>query len=393
MNKLAINGGEPVRKQIIRYGHQWINEEDINAAKEVLEGDFITCGPKVEKLEQRLENYTGAKYAVVLANGTAALHCSCISIGLGEGDELITTPMTFAASANCALYCGARPIFADIDLETYNIDPQSIAEKITPRTKAVVAVDFAGQPVKLNEIRKICSDNNLVLIEDAAHSIGSRYNGQMVGSLADLTTFSFHPVKTITCGEGGAIITDDYELYKKLVNARNHGNIYFGGAFEEPWRYDIISLGYNYRLTDFQSAILLSQLDRIDSFIERRKEIVEIYNHEFADMPELILQKEIPEADSCRHLYIIQLVLERLKCTRLEFFKALSAEGVVPQVHYVPVYWFTMYQKLGYKKGLCPKAENLYERIMSIPLYPKMTDQDVRDTVAAVKKVVEYYKK
>lgn len=393
MKELAINGGKPVRKQIIRYGHQWIDEEDINAAKEVLKGDFITCGPKVKELERRLEEYTSAKHAVVLANGTAALHCSCIAIGLKEGDELITTPMTFAASANCALYCGARPVFADIDSETYNIDPQCIADKITPQTKAVVAVDFAGQPVKLNEIRKLCKENNLTLIEDAAHSIGSRYNGQMVGSLADITTFSFHPVKTITCGEGGAIITDDYELYKKLMNARNHGNVSFGEPFEEPWRYDVTSLGYNYRLTDFQSAILLNQLDRIDSFIERRKEIVEIYNHEFEDMPELILQKEIPEADSCRHLYIIQLVLERLRCTRLEFFKALSAEGVVPQVHYIPVYWFTLYQKLGYQKGLCPRAENLYDRIMSIPLYPKMTDQDVRDTVAAVKKVVDYYKK
>lgn len=398
MEKLAIKGGFPVRTSKLYYGRQWINEDDIAAVEDVLRGDLITCGPKVDEFETALCDYTGAKHAVAVNSGTSALHCACIAAGIGEGDEVITTPITFAASANCALYCGAKPVFADIDPETYNIDPDSIRAHITDKTRAVVAVDYTGQAVKIDEIRKICDENGLVFIEDAAHSIGTSYNGRKVGSLADMTCFSFHPVKTITGGEGGAILTNDDELYKKLVLAHTHGithdeSMMEGAPHEGMWYYEMISLGYNYRMTDFQAALLISQLSRIDSFVARRKEIVKIYDEEFANVPQLIVQKEIPESDTTRHLYVIRLNFDNISCTRREFFDAMSAENVQCQIHYVPVYWFPYYEHLGYKKGLCPKAEEVYKGIMSIPLYPKMTDRDVEDTVHAVKKVCSYYAK
>lgn len=398
MEKLAILGGEPVRKEKICYGKQWVSEEDAKIVAKVLTGPLITCGPKVEEAERLLEKYTGAKHAVVCSNGTAALHCACIAAGVGPGDEVITTPLTFAASANCALYCGARPVFADINPKTYNIDPASIEAHITEHTKAVVAVDFTGQAVELNEIKAICEKHGLILIEDAAHSIGTAYEGKMVGSIADMTTFSFHPVKTVTAGEGGAILTNDDELYKKLVLAHAHGITHEDELFEDaphegPWYYEQISLGYNYRMTDFQAALLISQMGRIDEFKKRRKEIVERYNEAFSKVPGIIVQKEIPESDTCRHLYIIRLDFDKLSCTRKEFFDAMSAENVQCQVHYVPVYWFPYYRHLGYEKGLCPNAEEVYKGIMSIPLYPRLTDEDVEDVIKAVTKVALAYAK
>lgn len=398
MEKLAIHGGYSVRNSRIYYGRQWIEEDDIEAVASVLRSDFITCGPMVEKLEEDLCNFTGAKYAVVVNSGTSALHCACVAAGVGPGDEVITTPLTFAASANCALYCGAKPVFADINPETYNIDPEDIKRKITDKTKAVVAVDFTGQAVQVDEIRAICKEHNLIFIEDAAHSIATKYNGKQVGSLADMTCFSFHPVKTITGGEGGAVLTNDEELYKKLVLAHTHGithdeDLMEGAPHEGPWYYEQISLGYNYRLTDFQAAMIGSQLKKIDKFRARRVEIVNRYNEAFSEVPEIFVQKEIPESDTCRHLYIINLNLDKLNCTRREFFDAMSAENVECQIHYVPVYWFPYYQHMGYEKGICPNAEKVYSGIMSIPLYPKMTDQDVDDVIHAVKKVVAWYRK
>lgn len=398
MERLAIEGGYPVRGGKIYYGRQWIGEDDIRAVEEVLRSDYITCGPKVDEFEQELARYTGAKYAVAVSNGTAALHCACLAAGIGPGDEVITAPLTFAASANCALYCGARPVFADVDPHTYNIDPASVRAHITDKTKAIVAVDFTGQAVRHEELRAICDEFGLVFIEDAAHAIATKYKGQQVGSLADLTCFSFHPVKTITGGEGGAVTTNDEALYRKLVLAHTHGITHDEALMQDaphegPWCYEQISLGYNYRMTDFQAALLVSQLHKVDHFAARRKQIVSAYNKAFANMPELILQQEIPESDTCRHLYIIRLALDKLNCTRRQFFDAMSAENVQCQVHYVPVYWFPYYQALGYEKGLCPVAEEIYQGIMSIPLYPKMTDQDVEDTIHAVKKVVEAYRK
>lgn len=396
-DKLAILGGQPIRKNKISYGKQWIEDDDINAVTETLKSDYLTCGPKVSELENRLAEYTDAKYAVACSNGTAALHCACIAADIKPGDEVITTPLTFAASANCVLYCGGIPVFADINPETYNIDPQSIRQHITSRTKAIIAVDFTGQAVEHEEIRKICNQHNLVFIEDAAHAIGTKYNGRLVGSLADMTCFSFHPVKTITGGEGGAILTNSAEYHKKLVLAHTHGITHDAKlceyAHEGPWEYEQISLGYNYRITDFQAALVLSQMDKLEKFKTRRQEIVKMYNKAFEDVPEIIVQKEIQQSDTCRHLYIIRLVLDKLKCTRREFFDAMSAENVQCQVHYTPVYWFPHYQRLGYARGLCPNAEGVYEGIMSIPLYPKMSDDDVFDVIKAVQKIVNYYRK
>lgn len=398
MERLAIEGGMPVREEKLYYGRQWINEEDKNAVLETLSSDFITCGPKVKEAEKAIAEYTGAKYAVAVANGTAALHCACIAAGIGAGDEVITTPLTFAASANCALYCGAKPVFADVDSDTYNIEPATIEKCITEKTRAVVAVDFTGQAVKINEIRKICDKYGLVFIEDAAHAIGTSYNGKQIGSLADMTCFSFHPVKTVTSGEGGAVTTNSEELYKKLILAHTHGITHDEELMEEDvhegsWYYEQISLGYNYRMTDFQAALLLSQLKQLEFFKERRKEIVKQYDEALKNIPGIILQKEIPESDTCRHLYIIRLDSDRLACTRRQFFDAMSSENVQCQVHYIPVYWFPYYQKLGYQNGICPAAEKIYKGIMSIPLYPKMTDQDVDDVIHAVKKVAENYRK
>ena len=398
MEKLAINGGTPVRESKIYYGRQWIGEDDVKAVSEVLTSDYITCGPKVSELEKELAAYCEAKYAVAVSNGTAALHCACIAAGLKEGDEVITTPLTFAASANCALYVGAKPVFADINPETYNIDPKSIREHITEKTRAVVAVDFTGQSVEMEEIRAICDEYNLVFIEDAAHAIGTCYDGHKTGSLADMTCFSFHPVKTITSGEGGAITTNDENLYKKLVLAHTHGITHDEELMEDAphegiWYYEQISLGFNYRMTDFQAALLLSQLKKLDGFKKRRQEIVKRYNEAFADLPEIIVQKEIEKSDTCRHLYIIRLDLDKLTCTRREFFDAMSAERVQCQIHYVPVYWFPYYRHLGYEKGLCPNAEEVYKGIMSIPLYPRLTDAEVEDTIHAVRKIVENCRK
>ena len=397
MEELAIFGGSPVREKPIFYGRQCIEQDDIDAVTEVLRSDLITCGPKVRALEEKLCRITGAKYAVVVANGTAALHLAALAAGFEEGDEVIVSSITFAASSNCVLYCGAQPVFADIRPDTYNIDPESVKKLITPRTKGIVAVDFTGQAVEHDALREICREHDLVLIEDAAHAIGTKYKGQPIGSIADMTCFSFHPVKTVTGGEGGAVTTNDEELYRRLTRLRTHGITREQDEMVHPtdalWYNEQVELGYNYRMTDFQAALLLSQLHKLPKFSARRKEIVERYDRVFAEMPELYVQKEIPESDTTRHLYILRLNLNRLTCDRRQFFDALYAENTCPQVHYLPVYYHSYYEKLGYRKGLCPNAEKYYEEVMSIPLYYSLTDEDVEDVIHAVKKVVEYYRR
>lgn len=397
MEELAINGGIPVFDKKIGYGHQYIDNVDIQAVVDVMKSDYLTCGPKIEEAEKKLCEITGAKHAVLIANGTAALHAMIFAAGIHPGDEVITTPITFAASSNCVLYCGGIPVFADINPETYNINPASIEAKITEKTKAVVAVDFTGQAVEIDKIRAICDKHNLVFIEDAAHSLGTKYNGKPVGSLADMTEFSFHPVKTCTAGEGGAVTTNDDELYKRLLLFRTHGITRVQEWMDKPseggWYYQQIDLGYNYRMTDMQAALLSSQLDKLEIFAKRRKELVKRYNEAFAELSEIIVQREIPESDTVRHLYIIQLNLDMLKCGRREVFEALLAEGVGVNVHYIPVYFFPYYQKLGYNMGSCPNAERLYERIISVPLYYSLTDNEQNKVIKAVKKVINYYKK
>ena len=396
MNNIpAIAGGTPVRDKKLYYGHQYIDDKDINAVVEVLKSDYLTCGPKIEEVEKKLCQITDAKHACLISNGTAALHVALQAIGVGEGDEIITTPLTFAASANCGLYCGAKVVFADVNEETYNINPKSVKEKITDKTKAVVAVDFTGQAVELDELLSICHEKGIKLVEDGAHSIGTKYKGRKVGSIADVTTFSFHPVKTVTCGEGGAIMTNDDEIAKRLYLYRSHGITREADLMvrepDGPWYYEQIGLGMNYRMTDMQAALLGSQLDKLEIFSNRRSQIVKTYDQAFSKVDGLIVQKEIAESDTTRHLYILRLDLNKLKCTRREFFDAMNAENICCNVHYIPVYRHPYYESLGYKKGLCPVAEKIYEGIMSLPLYYSLTDDDVNDVIEAVKKLVDYY--
>lgn len=397
MEKPAIEGGSPVRETKLFYGHQYIDEADVQAVVNVLHSDFLTCGPEITKLEEKLCRLTGAKHAVLASNGTAALHMACQAAGVGPGDEVITTPITFAASANCALYCGARPVFADINPRTYNIDPGSVAAKLSDATRAVVAVDFTGQAAELEPLLSLCHEKGIVLIEDGAHSIGTSYNGKQVGSIADMTTFSFHPVKTVTGGEGGAVLTNDDALYTRLKLFQTHGITREAELLEHPshggWYYEQIELGMNYRMTDMQAALISSQLDKLDAFRSRRKEIVARYDKAFGLIPELSVQEEIPQSDTTRHLYILRIRPERLRIDRKQFFEAMAAENICCNVHYIPVYWHPYYEKLGYEKGLCPEAEKLYGEIMSLPLYYAMSDQDVEDVIAAVRKICAYYRK
>lgn len=392
----AIEGGTPVRETKLYYGHQYLDEADYEAVLEVLKSDYLTCGPKIDELEEKLCEITGAKHAVACSNGTAALHMACMAAGIGEGDEIITTPITFAASANCALYCGAMPVFADIDPNTYNIDPDAVERLINEKTKAVVAVDYTGQAVDHDRLDEICRRHGILLIEDAAHAIGTFFDGRAVGSIADMTTFSFHPVKTVTSGEGGAVLTNDDELYKKLLLARTHGITRDPELMEHeaegPWYYEMLNLGYNYRLTDVQAGLLISQLDKLPMFKERRKEIVSRYNEAFTKLEGVIVQQEHPKSDTCRHLYILRLDPDKLTVNRRQFFDAMAAEGVCCNVHYIPVYYFPHYMRLGFKKGLCPNAEALYDNMMSLPLYYSMTDKDVNDVIEAVRKLADYYR-
>lgn len=395
-DKPAILGGEPVRSEKIYYGKQWINEADIQAVNEVLRGDYLTTGPHIEQLEKRLVSYTGAKYGAVCSSGTAALHLALLAAGIVTGDEVIVSAMTFIASANAILYCGAIPVFADIDESTYNIDPENVEKLITDKTKAVLAVDYTGEPADLKRLSVICHKHGLILIEDAAHSIGAQYEGKNIGSIADLTTFSFHPVKTITGGEGGAVMTNNYEYYRKVKLLSRHGVTYEESEMQDlphegPWVNEQIMLGYNYRITDMQCALIMSQLSRIDMFVDRRRSIAEKYDEAFGKIPQLILQKSLPLAKSCRQLYLLHLKCELLNCSRKEFYDALDAEGIHCMVHYVPVYLMPYYRQLGYKSGLCPLAERLYKEIMSIPCYPKMSDDDVEDVILAVEKLINYY--
>ncbi|MDR5659780.1 UDP-4-amino-4,6-dideoxy-N-acetyl-beta-L-altrosamine transaminase [Serpentinicella sp. ANB-PHB4] len=396
MDKLAILGGTPVRNQNLAYGKQSIDEEDIERVVRVLKGDYLTTGPYVKEFEEKVAKYVGAKYAVAVANGTAALHMACFAAGISKGDEVIVSPITFVASANCVLYCGGTPVFADIDPVTYNIDPKEIEKKITEKTKAIIAVDFTGQAVDLDEIRKIANKHKLFVIEDAAHALGSEYKGKKVGCLADMTAFSFHPVKPITTAEGGMITTNNKELYEKMMIFRSHGVTRDSSLLKQsdgPWYYEQLELGYNYRITDVQCALGSSQIEKIDDFIRRRRQIVSRYNQAFQNLKEITTPFEAAYSNSGCHIYVIRIKPKLLNATREDIFRALKAENVGVNVHYIPVYLHPYYRELGYSVGLCPNAERLYDEIITLPLFPKMTDQDIVDVINAVKKVIDYYSK
>ncbi|MGE7601569.1 UDP-4-amino-4,6-dideoxy-N-acetyl-beta-L-altrosamine transaminase [Peribacillus sp. NPDC097675] len=386
----------PIRETFLPYGRQWIDEEDINSVIRVLRGDYLTTGPFISTFEQELANYVGAKYAVAFSNGTAALHGACFAAGIGEGDEVITTPLTFAASSNCILYQGGLPVFADIDERTLNIDPKEIEKKITEKTKAIIPVHFTGNPAPLDEIYKIANKHDLVVIEDAAHALGATYKQKKIGSKSDMTMFSFHPVKHITSGEGGIITTDDKEYYEKLLQFRSHGITRDPDKMVEdhgPWYYEMQFLGYNYRMTDIQAALGSSQLKKVDEFLNLRKKYVSMYNDGLKEIKDITIPHINKEGSSSWHLYVIRLHLENLTGNRKEIYNALHQENIGVNVHYIPVYLLPYYQDLGYKKGLCPHAEKLYEEIITLPLFPAMTEKDVVDVIKAVKKVLDCYSK
>ncbi|WP_040952424.1 UDP-4-amino-4,6-dideoxy-N-acetyl-beta-L-altrosamine transaminase [Gorillibacterium massiliense] len=389
-NQQAQSSSSPVRATLLPYGQQWLDEQDIEAVVQVLRGDFLTQGPAIKAFELKVANYVGAKYAVAFTNGTAALHGACFAAQIGKGDEVITTPITFLASSNCVLYQGGTPVFADIDMNTYNIDPAQIKQKITARTKAIIAVDFTGQPVEVDQITTIARDHNLVFIQDAAHSLGSTYGDRKIGSVADMTMFSFHPVKHITTGEGGIITTNNELYFRRLLMFRSHGmtrNLDELTRNDGPWYYEMQELGYNYRMTDIQAALGVSQMDKIDSFIARRREIAKRYTEAFSSMKGIVIPAQHDLADSSWHLYVLRWIPEFFNGDRKAIFKALREENIGVNVHYIPVYLQPYYQQLGYEQGICPNAETYYSSAITIPCFPKMQDTDVDDVIAAVEKV------
>jgi len=387
---LALQGGEPVRKTRLPYGHQWIDREDIQAAAGALQTEWITQGPAVEKFEKAVAEYTGVRYAVAISSGTAALHAACAAAGLRSGDEAVTSPLSFVATANAVVYCGAKPVFADIDEETLTINPGEIKKKISPSTKALLTVDFAGHPCQADEIREIARERNLIVIEDAAHALGARYKEKIIGGQADMTVLSFHPVKHITTGEGGMVLTNEAEFYEKLKRFRHHGITL--NPSEGPWAYDIGELGYNFRITDFQCALGLRQLTKLDSFVKRRRTIAERYTEAFGLRPEIKIPTAAKWAGHAYHLYVIQLNLDQLSCSRREIFEALRAENIGVQVHYVPVHFFRYYQDhFDCRAKQYPVTERYYEKAITLPLFPKMSDDDAADVIKAVSKILDYY--
>ena len=429
--KLAIEGGKPIREDFLSYGRQWIDRKDIQAVVEILSSDWLTQGPKVREFEEKFAKYCGAKFAVAVNNGTNALFAACFAAGIGKGDEVVTSPLTFVASANCILYCGGIPKFVDIDAKTYNLDTEKLEEYLefkvkseklkvkssglrvgseefkiknsklriqNSKIKAMIPVHFAGQPAELDEIYRVAKKYRLIVIEDASHALGAKYKGKKIGSFGDLACFSFHPVKHITTGEGGMITTNNKKFYERLLLFRTHGITHDKKIMTKcdgPWYYEMQELGHNCRITDFQCALGISQLQRVDEFISRRSEIANYYNQAFKEMEE-IRTPRVRLGSVCHvwHLYVIQLKLERLKVGRRKIFEALRAENLGVNVHYIPVHLQPYYQKrFGYKLGDYPVAERVYERIITLPLYPKMTKKDARDVVRAVKKVVGYYRR
>ena len=381
----------------IPYGRQSIDDADIEAVVQVLKSDYLTTGPAVAAFEKKVADYVGAKYAVAVSNGTAALHVACLAAGIGEGDEVITTPITFAASANCVLYCGGTPVFADIDPDTYNISPEELESKITPQTKAIIPVHYTGQPCDMDTILEIARKHDLLVIEDGAHALGASYKGKKIGSIADMTCFSFHPVKPVTTGEGGMIVTDNEELYRKLVLYRSHGITrdndmmqqyedqlqqssdqvlqeaadMLRGDVMDPggWYYQQLELGYNYRITDISCALGASQMDKLDHFLERRRQIAKKYDEAFADIPQIKTPWQQEGCQSGWHLYMIQ-TMER---SRREVFDGLRQAGIGVNVHYIPVYRHPYYQRNGYAGVHCLNAEAFYERAVSLPIFPGLT--------------------
>ena len=395
MEKLAVEGGPPVRNQMLPYGRQHLDEADIAAVVEVLRSDWLTTGPMVGRFEEAFAAYVGAREAVAVSNGTAALHAAAHALGIGPGDEVIVPALTFAASANCVFYQGGTPVFVDVSPETLLLDPTQVEAALTARTKAVVAVDYTGHPCAYDALQDLATRHGLALISDACHALGGAYKGRSVGTLADLSTFSLHPVKHITTGEGGVITTDDASLAQKMRAFRNHGltSDHRQRAATGSWFYEMVELGYNYRLTDFQAALGISQLQKLPQWIARRTEIAQRYDEAFVEQPGIQPLGVRPDVVHAYHLYVVQLDLERLCADRAQVFAALRAENIGVNVHYIPVPWHPYYQQRGYGRGHWAVAEAAYARILSLPLFPMMSDQDVEDVIVACRKVLRAHYK
>ncbi len=377
-------------ERFIPYGRQSIDEDDISEVVKVLKSDFITQGPKIQEFENRLADYCGSRYAVVLSSGTAALHAAYVALGLKEGEEIITSPVTFVATANAALYLGARPVFVDVESCTANIDVSLIEKAITTKTKIIVPVHYAGHPVNLEKLHDVAREYGLFMVEDASHALGSRYARGKTGNCrySDITVFSFHPLKHITTAEGGAVLTNNKELYRKALLFRSHGisKDRFVNEPEGLWYHEMQMMGYNYRMSDVQAALGISQIKKLDAFIERRRNIVDTYNSVFKDNPYFDIPVEKWYAYSSYHLYPVRLK-DRYRDKKRMIFSRLREKGLGVQVHYIPVYMQPYYQGLGYKANICPVAEDFYEREISIPVYPSMTDDDISFVIEKVLEV------
>ena len=387
---LAIDGGTPVRKMFLPYGHQSIAEDDIRAVVETLRSDWLTTGPKVAEFEEAFAARVGAKHAVAFSSGTAALHGAAFAAGLKPGDEAITSPLTFAATANCVLYQGARPIFADVCPDTLNLDPERITERVSPKTRAILPVDYAGHPADLDPVLDIAERHGLTVVEDACHALGAEYRERRVGSIAHLTVFSFHPVKHLTTGEGGMVTTSSAAHAEALRRFRNHG--ISSDALQRQtagqWHYEMVLLGYNYRLTDVACALGLSQLKKLEANLARRRQIASLYAAAFRKVPSVIPPSVRADVNPAWHLYPIRFDLDHLKTDRGQLFRALRAENIGVNVHYIPVHLHPYYRDhFGYRGGEYPGAEGAYDRLISLPMFHGMSDEDVRDVIHAVGKV------
>jgi UDP-4-amino-4,6-dideoxy-N-acetyl-beta-L-altrosamine transaminase len=374
---------------MLRYAGQSVDDADICAVEAVLRGDWLTTGPAVGEFEAALRERTGANFAVAVNTGTAALHAATAAVGIGPDDEVIVPAISFVASANCVLYRGGRPVFADVTPDTLTIDPSDVERKMTPKTRAIVAVDFAGHPCEYDTLHALAGRRQLRVIQDAAHSLGGQYHGKPVGALGTLATLSFHPVKHVTTGEGGAMLTDDPTEAKAARSLRHHGIDLDLHARNQgsSWEYDVVSLGYNYRIPDINCALGTSQLKKLDAWLRRRRELVLQYRRALCDLPMLELPEERAGCESAWHLYVVRLHLDRITTSRAQVFNALRAENIGVNVHYIPIPWMTHYARLGFRRGQWPVAEGEYERLLSLPLFPAMTDQDHSDVVTALKKV------
>jgi len=393
---LAVDGGTPVRSTLLPYGRQSIEEDDIQSVVDVLRSDWLTTGPKVGEFEEAFAARVGAKYAVSFSSGTAALHGAAFAAGLKPGDEAITTPMTFAATANCVLYQGATPIFADVSADTLNLDPEKVAARITPHTRAIIAVDYAGHPADLDAILELGARHGLVMIEDACHSLGAEYKGRRVGSVAHMSVFSFHPVKHVATGEGGMVTTGRADFAESLRRFRNHGisSDARQRQAEGQWFYEMVLLGFNYRLTDIACALGLSQLKKLEANVARRREIAARYTRAFRNLSCVIVPSVRSNVNPAWHLYPVRMNPALLNADRAQVFRALRAENIGVNVHYIPVHLHPYYRdRFGYRGGEYPVAEAAYEQVVSLPMFHKMSDQDADDVIAALTKLCEHYRK